>query len=472
MKHAIHLAVLCVAVTSTAWGAVELAPGSPTVGKNLQTLTTVVVKPMAPEPGLELTIASDDPKRLLLTKRPDQTGSASITVKVGHAFRESPEFWVQALADSGTATYTVTAAGCQPGKGTVKLAPAGFIIIGPVGAALFSTTSRAVPTRLTVKAMMLDASLKPVEEQMVARPVEVKVTSSDRKAGLTAEAPVLITPGSSFALAEFRPAGPGDTTLAANPPSGFSRPATSASITARVILPGLAITTRSFLGKDLQIGGVLSLGEVAPPEGLTVTLTSSDETRLLISTKATEVGKKSAEVKIAGGAVSGSYFLQGLVGSGEVEYTASAPGFRERTATLKLTPSGMMITPTAYGPPDEGEYLQPNVPEMPRKFLASVSTMTKVPLTVWTVQLDPVTKRGADITVQPLRAGLRVNVVVTNAKPEIGTFPSTVTIEGGSEHVQIPFVALKEGTTELVAGTPQGFTTPSNATRLTAFVRP
>ena len=152
-------------------------------------------------------------------------------------------------------------------------------------------------------------------------------------------------------------------------------------------------------------------------------------------------------------------------------YTASSPGHRDRTATVTLTPSGVMITPAAYGPPDEREVLQPEAPEVPPRFATSLAHGI-VPLVVWTAQLDPSTKRGADITVQPLRAGLSLNVLLRNTNPAIGTVDSSVVIEGGSEHAPTQFTPLSAGSTVISVDTPSGFTTPSNATRVTAFVQP
>ena len=86
-----------------------LAVPDVTVGRNLQMYASVKLPEAAPRAGLSLTVTSDDPTRLLLSKAPDQAGSASITLTVNSGFVYSPEFWVQGLADNGTVTYNVNA---------------------------------------------------------------------------------------------------------------------------------------------------------------------------------------------------------------------------------------------------------------------------------------------------------------------------------------------------------------------------
>src|SRR6202012_4456832 len=116
-------------------------------------------------------------------------------------------------------------------------------------------------------------------------------------------------------------------TLAVKAPHGFSVPSEFAMVTASVTKPGIVVSDDLFIGENLEVGGALALGERASAGGLTVTLTSADPTRLLISASQTEPGAKSIQIKIPADGFNASSFLQALGKSGEVEYTASAPGF-------------------------------------------------------------------------------------------------------------------------------------------------
>jgi hypothetical protein len=321
---------------------------------------------------------------------------------------------------------------------------------------------------------MLDTGLKFVEQQLVAGGVTVTVDlkSSNPAAGRIAASALTISGGSSSATTEFVPAGAGETTLSVNTPSGFSTPAEFATVTAIVNTPGIAVSDQLAIGQDLQVGGLVSLGEAAREGGVEVTLTSADPKRLLLSTSATEIGSKSITVKIPAGGSSSPYILQALTGSGTVTYTASAPGYRSRTGTVGLTPSGVVIAPKEYGPPDEAELHRKEDKEVPRGFVASVSQGGAIPLVVWTVQLDPTTLRGADVTVQPLRAGRSVTVEVKCENPSVGKVVSPVTIAAASEHAVTDFTPTAEGSTIVTAVIPKGFTRPSNSTSVPAIVIP
>jgi hypothetical protein len=449
--------------------AANLKPADVTVGKNLQTVAVVRLDDGAPPEGLEVAVTSSDPKRLLFATGQDQEGSESIVVKVAPGFRMSQEFWVQGFGDSGAVLYTASAPGFAPAAGKVTLAPSSVVLIGPYGGPRFQTTTGASPTRLTIRTMYLDAE-KHLQEQLLAggKSVEVKVTSSETRVGSITEAAITIPGGYSTAFTEFKPAAVGSTILAVSVPPGFAPPPEPAAITAVVTEPGLAISDQVMLGHNLEIRGVLSLGELAE-DGLTVTLTSSDPSQLLLSASPTEVGSGTLDLQIPAGGVNGVYYLQALAGSGTVTYTARAPGFRSRTATVTLTPSGVLITPARHGPPDEAQ-LAPGE-SAPQRFVTAVS-LGASPLAVWTAQLDPVTKRGADVTVQPLRAGMNLNINIHNANPGVGTVESQAVIEGGSEFAPLNFEPASVGTTVISVSTPAGFTTPSNATTVTAVVVP
>jgi hypothetical protein len=468
------LAVFSAFATCLICSGAELVTMNVTAGRNLQTFATITLKEPAPEGGLELTVRSSDSQKVLLSKSPDDPGSALITLKVAGKYRESPEFWVQALADSGSVLYTASAPGFSAASGTVTLAPSGIVLMGPFRAPKFPTTTGAEPSRLTAYSALLNSSFQFVDQQLVAGGLTVNfdVRSSNTAVGTIANSPLTISGGSSSATTEFLPSGAGETILSVAAPPGFSTPAQLAAITAVVSAPGIAVSDQIAIGQDLQVGGLISLGEAAPADGLDVTLMSADPKRLLLSTSATEIGSKSISIKIPAGGSSATYYLQALGGSGIVTYTATASGFRSRTGTIGLTPSGVVIAPKEYGPPDEAELHRKEEKEVPRGFVASVSKSGTVPLVVWTVQLDPTTLRGADVTVQPLRAGRSVTVEVKCDNPAVGKVVSPVTIVAASEHAVTDFTPTSEGSAVITALIPKGFTRPSNSTSVPAIVIP
>src|SRR5579862_4467109 len=133
-------------ITLVAAPALPAAPGitapNATVGRNLQTIVSVRMPQAPPPSGLQLTVTSDDPTRLLLSVTPDKPGAPTISLKARPPFLDSPEFCLQALADTGTVTYTVSVPGVGEAKGTVTLAPSAIVILGPSRVSKFPMTPR------------------------------------------------------------------------------------------------------------------------------------------------------------------------------------------------------------------------------------------------------------------------------------------------------------------------------------------
>jgi hypothetical protein len=453
----------------TVWGEGHLVVPDSSVGKNLQAAVSVALSEPASQ-EVEMTIRSSDPAKLLISRNPMEAGTESLVIRVREKFRASPEFWLQAVTNEGSATYTVTTTqGYGVGTGTVTLMPSAIVVVGPLKAPTLRTTVGGYPSKLTLYSVRLDSSLNYVEEQLLAvRPsVAVDLVSSNKLAGAVTGTPIVIGAGTSSATTDFRPAGEGETVVSVIEPPGFSAPAQMATWKAVVQTPGLAVSDNLAVGKDLEVVGVLSLGAVAPAGGLTVTLVSDNPKQLLLSESASQAGSASLTLTVKPGTASASYFLQALVDSGTASYSASAPGYRGRSGMISFTPSGVLLTPASQGPPDEAQVLRNE--DSTYKFVASLAGQ-KTQLAVWMVQLDPVTHRGADITVQPLRAGLSVTIFLTNKEPGVGRIPSSVSIFGGLEHSIADFEPLGAGSTVISVSTPKGFTTSANSTSVIGLV--
>ena len=76
------------------------------------------------------------------------------------------------------------------------------------------------------------------------------------------------------------------------------------------------------------------------------------------------------------------------------------------------------------------------------------------------------------MTVQPVRAGVAIKVLLTNSNPAAGKVKSAeMTIAGGVSAVSTHFVPEGAGTTEISVATPPGHTKAGNSTSLTAIVK-
>ena len=454
--------------------AVELMPANVTAGQNLETPANIELSAAAPNGGLLITLTSSDPSMLLLSMRPDSAGSRTINIRVREGLSVSPEFFAQALGDSGTVTYTASAPGYESSTGSVTLGRSAILIASPFGFGKpLPTAAGALPSRIKVYSALLDSAGNLASEQPVrgALSVMVNVTSSSAAVGTITASPLTIDGGSSNAATEFQPVSSGETTLAVNVPPGFSAPAQFAIVTAAVRLPSMTIIDEITIGENLEVPSNLRLGRPAPPGGVKLTLTSSDPSLLLLSTGSTSRGSKSITITIPAGGRGAGYCLQALGNSGMATYTVSAPGYLGRTGKVTLAPSGVFLG--IYGPPDEAEYFRQESADVPHGFMLNLSGRRSMPLTVYTTQLDPIHHRGADVTLQPLRAGLSLRVTLKNSDPTVGKISSTVTIPGGTGEALVgEFTALKAGSTIISVVTPEGFTTSGNSTSFKALVLP
>ena len=442
------------------------------VGSHLETTVKLSLGEGAPDDGLDITVRSADPARLLLSRGPNQAGAPSIVIQARQGFRESPEFWLQALDSSGTVSYTAEAAGFAKATGTVTLAPSAVMIVGPLRGKKFMATTGGSPIRVTVHTVRLNADGK-FEEQAVAggSSLDVEIASSKASVGHVSDPRVIIPGGASHVLTNFESTEEGETTLSLKPPAGFGLVPEFGTVVASVRKPGFALSDQVIVGQNLELGGVLNLGENAGGNGVDVTLTSNDPNQLLLSISPTDAGSKSIVINIPLGETSARYYLQGIGNSGTATYTATAPGFRKRTAIVGLAPSGVIITPVWQGPPDEAHVLRSEAPESKSKFSVDLSQKESLELVIWTAQLDPVTHRSADITVQPLRGGQTITIPLTNTNPAIGGVDAQVTITGGSDHAKTTFQQKAVGSTEIAVTTPQGFTVSGNSTAVVGFVK-
>ena len=457
----------------TMFGTTGLTPPNVTVGESLEVIANVALNEAAPAAGLEITLTSSDPSKVMFSKTAEGAGSASIKLIVRAGYRDSPDYFIQGFGKSGTVSYTASAPGFANSSGTVTLAPSGLILArSGMGVPTLLTTTGA-KTDLLVYSALLDAEMSFVHPQPVAggRSVSVTVTSSNVRVGAAVPAGVTIAGGSASASIEFRPLMAGETTLSLNVPQGFSVPAQFGRVATTVLMPGIAVTDDISIGHNLETGGSVSLGEPAPAGGVVVTLTSNNPGKLLLSRTPDQVGSDCITVAIPAGGVHASYYMQALAGAGAVTYMAAAPGFRTRSGTVTLTPSGLVMG-GPQGPPDEAELLSKEIAEGPHGFVTNLAGRASTIVTVYTVQLDPATRRGADLTVQPVRAGVAIKAVLTNSNPAAGTVKAAeLTIPSGVSFASTHFTPAGVGTTVISVTTPAGYTKAANSTSLTVIVR-
>jgi hypothetical protein len=319
---------------------------------------------------------------------------------------------------------------------------------------------------------MLDSNLSYVAPQPIAggTAVTVEVTSSNSSVGTIKPSTVSIEAGGVYAESEFQPVSAGETMVKVSVPPGFSTPAPLGTLPTTVVTPGIAVTSEATIGQNLQIAGSLSLGEPAPAGGVTVTLTSKDPKRLLLSLTATAVGSESIKLTIPPRGFSSPYYLQALADSGTESYVASAPGYRSRTGTITLAPSGMVMG-GPQGPPDEAELFRKEEADNIHGFVTKVGGHPTA-VTVFAAQLDPKTGRAADLTVQSMRPGVSAAIILKSSNSSVGRLdPPELVIQPGTDRAITNFIPAGAGSTDISIISPPGFGKAQNATSLRVIVK-
>ncbi len=224
------------------------------IGQNLQISGVVSLGALAHQGGVQVTLASDDPKRLLLALTSTANGSSAITITIPEG-RNSASYRLHALGSSGIATYTATSPGYLSRTGTISLAPSGLVVVGPLtlpegqlirsdaaGGARqhgFVTSLRAgSPTPLSVYTVQLDpTSHRSADISIQAlRPgmsVTVDLKSTNSSVG-TVGSPVTIEPGSDHGVTVFTPLAAGSTVISLLTPEGFAESSNDTTLNAIV----------------------------------------------------------------------------------------------------------------------------------------------------------------------------------------------------------------------------------------------
>ena len=217
------------------------------------------------------------------------------------------------------------------------------------------------------------------------------------------------------------------------------------------------------LGANLEKLVTVSINP-PPASELPVTITSSDPSKVLLSTDTTgtTAGSVSITPSIHAGADSifPGFYVQALGSTGTATLTVTATGYPTITANVTIGKSGFVLV----GPDGTG---------------SDFSTIAGTPDSALTVAVKNLDNSNNPYDTNPaarISGGLTVNVPVNSATPAAGTVVnSPAQFTGASSNgSSITFHPIAQGTTLLSLGTPSlaGFTVPAMGTSLTATVQP
>jgi hypothetical protein len=409
-----------------------VAPTGVIVGNLLETTAQIALNGVAPGGGLLVTLTTADASKLLLSSTGTDAGSASITLTVQAGQSHTQQFFIYGIGSSGTATFTASAPGFGSVPVTVTLAPSGSVIAGPSGIGVnFLTATNSASSTITVFSAMLDAGLNFVAVQAMAggSSMTVNVSSSNTSVGTVTASTVTVTGGNFSAATQFQPAAAGATSLSASA-SGFSTPAQGAALTVTVVVPAFSLTDGITVGKGGEELGTVVIGQLAPAGGVTVTLTSNNASQLLLSATAAAAGSTSITVTIPAGSNNTSFFIQVTGSLGNVTYTASAPGFANKTASITQVPSGTVIFSPAG-----------------LSFFSTTVAGGPAAFQVANAQLNPAD--NSFVAIEQVAGGSSVSATLNSSTAGVASVASPVTIPGGSASATATVTPLSAGSTDI-----------------------
>jgi len=146
-----------------------------------------------------------------------------------------------------------------------------------------------------------------------------------------------------------------------------------------------------------------------------------------------------------GGPVDAGFYLQAFGATGTATYTVSAPGYTSRTATVFLTPSGIVLM-NSQGLP-----------------FVSLPSGGSAAVTIAPAQLNA---DGTFNNIEPLRGGLTLTPALHVADGSKATVAASVNLVGGADPTTSPVTTtlhgLSTGQTTLTVTQPGGFVAATN----------
>jgi large repetitive protein len=426
------------------------------LGKNAEScaIAPLLAAP-APSGGRTVTLTSNNPSKVLLSTSPTAVGSSSVTVNASAGSQFGASFYVQTLSYQGSANITETISGYNPSTLTVNLTPSGFIIQGTTTTTTFSSASP-----VTVTFAQLDPTTLNYTGTLTIRPglgaTTLGLSNSNTSVGSLGSSSIVFNPGDSSKATTFTPTGTaaGTATISASStPANFFAPSNNKSAIFTVTAPAINVVAAT-IGKNLQTTTYGTLAQPAPTGGRTVTVTSSDTTKLLLSTSPATTGTGTLTFTVAAGQQSiPTFYVQALTGSGTATVKISAAGYADGIGTMTLYPSGfalqasnftthltdnpttLTIVPAALDPMFHNLYqvqlLRPNQPNTKATVTLTDQSGTSP---VGSITLNPVVFQGNDnpnsqtTSFQPLHSGTTLIQVTSPAGFTNASSEATATV--------------------------------------------
>jgi hypothetical protein len=278
--------------------------------------------------------------------------------------------------------------------------------------------------------------------------VKVPIASSNLTVGTLAASSIVFNPGDLNDSTTFQPVAAGMSNITLGTPAGFSTPSQYQQITATVTAPTITVND-STTGANLETTLGIYL-PVAPPNPVTVTVTSNGPAIATISNSGTVVGGTTLTFTNVTSTSVGTIYVQGQT-VGSTTITVSAPGYTNGIGNVTVGPAGFAFDGDA-------------------SFMTNTNS-APTQLTIYPYELTPgtLTLVGYPLQVNP---GLgTVGVTMTSSDTGVGTVTtSPIVFNPGDSSDSTTFQPVGAGMSNISIGTPAGFSTPSQYQQITATV--
>ena len=425
-----------------------ISVGNYTTGVHLQYGINITL-PVTPPTPVDVTVTISAPAVATISNSLTTAGVTTLTFKaVTSAFVGTIYLQGQSV---GTATLTQTAAGYTTGSGTMTVAPSGFAYYGTPN---ISTTTFSSPSTITVYTAVLNPGSLTIQNFQLplnpgVGPVTVPVVDSNLPVGTLSSSALVFNTGDSYQQTAFTPVSAGSANITLGTPAGFSTPSQYEQITATVTAPSISVdNVTTGLNLEQALGIYLP---VAPPNPVTVTVTSNGPLISTISSSGTVVGGSTLVFPNVTSTSVGTIYIQGA-SIGATTVTVSAPGYTNGNSTVTIYPSGF----TYYGSPT----------------FTTSATSSPSNLTVFPTVLNPGSLTAYAIGAQLSPTAGTVSVPVTSSNTATGTVTnSPLQFTAGMSSANVVFQPAATGSVILTIQTPTGFSTPSQYTQATGTVQ-
>ena len=319
----------------------------------------------------------------------------------------------------------------------------------------FSTTTFSTPTTVTASTALLTPGTLTVSSLggSCSNPglaqVKVPIVSSNLTVGTLAASSIVFNPGDSNDSTTFQPVAAGMSNITLGTPAGFSTPSQYQQITATVTAPAITVnntTTGAILETSLPI-----YLPVAPPNAVTVTVTSNGPAIATLSNSGAVVGGATLTFANVTSTYVGSIYVQGQTVRDD-RADCLGPGIHQRYRRYHGLPIGVCVQRRR---------------QLHNHHLSGSHYPN--PLSVCADSRDP----------HDSSYGLQVNpgigpisIPITSSDLAVGTITaSPIVFNPGDTSDATAFQPVGVGASTISIGTPAGFSTPSQYQQITATVQ-